>query len=147
MRYVAAVAVLAGLVSPWAWCQPPLQPSIVKLSPKIFAISIPPNRTYPESHCFLWVRLGGALYDSEVACYIAGVYTGRLDTAPAGEGFDGGFRAPGGGWIRWMVCNPIALACGKGGAPVPTSPGQSMYYELGVEIGDGSAPLQTTGYY
>lgn len=141
MRWPVLVAVLAGL----GWCQAPPPKYIVKLTATLFQVSLPANGANPASHCNLWVRQGG-LYDAEVACYVGSVFTGRMDTAPAGEGFDGAYRAPGGGWIRWLMCNAIALGCGRG-APKPTSPGQLMYLELSAQLGDGSPPQSYTGYY
>lgn len=143
MRLVAAVAVL-GLAAQ-VLCQAPPPEYFVRFSPTIFGMKLPANGANPESHCWVFVRLGG-LYDTEVACYVAGVFTGRLETAPAGQGLDGGFTAPGGGWIRLMVCNPAAAGCTPIIAP-PAGLNNPMYFELGARSGDGSAAQTRSGYY
>lgn len=147
MRFALAAAVLAGLVSPAGWSQAPPSPYIVRLSPTVFSMKLPANGANPESQCYLWVRLGTPPYDSEVACYVAGVYTGRLDTAPAGAGFDGAFWAPGGAFIRWAVCNPATMpGCGSV-LPVPAGLTNPMYYALAAQLGDGSPAQNANGYY
>lgn len=148
MRAVLAVVVLAGLVLVSAPGQQGLpSPYIVRLTPTIFSMKLPANGANPESQCFLWVRLGTPPYDSEVACYVAGVYTGRLDTAPAGAGFGGGFEAPGGGFIRWEVCNTATKpGCGSL-LPMPAGLTNPMYYTLGAGLGDGSPGQIANGYY
>lgn len=142
MRGVAAVAVLVSL----SWSQAPPAKYIINLSPTIFQVSLPATAANPESHCYMWVRLGG-FYDAEVACYVGGVFTGRLDTAPAGQGFDGGFVAPGGGEIRWLVCNPAVVPTCGAGTPAPAGLANPMYYELGARLGVGTPSQSASGYY
>lgn len=150
MRLVAAVAVLAGLAALPGRCQAPPPVYFVQASPKQFGMSLPASGVNPASQCWVWVRRGG-LYDTEVACYVAGVFTGRLETAPAGQGLDGGFTAPGGGWIRLLICNPAAAGC-KPSISEPTgwptgAPTAPMYFEIGAGLGDGSPEQRHSGYF
>jgi hypothetical protein len=146
MRWSVMVAVF-GLAA-IGLCQAPPPNYFLRLTPAIFRISLPASGANPESHCFVWVRLGG-LYDTEVACYVGGVFTGRLSTAPAGQGFDGGFAAPGGGFIRWLVCNPAVAGCVPPTVAPTLAPtlANPMYYELGAGLGDGSPAQASSGYY
>lgn len=120
------MGIAAVLVASFGWCQAPSPSYFVQFSPTIFGMQLPAAGGNPESHCWAWVRLGG-LYDSEVACYVGGAFTGVLATAAAGAGFDGGFRAPGGGFIRWAFL-----------------PGS---YHLGAQLGDGTPAQLHDGYY
>jgi hypothetical protein len=143
MRWAVTVAVLGLAVQGQA--PPPVY--FVRFTPKIFGMQLPASSGNPESHCYAFVRLGTPPYDAEVACYIGGVFTGRLDTAPAGQGFDGGFAAPGGGFIRWAVCDPAAPPVCVPTTLPPAGLADPMYFTLGAQLGDGSPAQTVSGYY
>lgn len=151
MRW-ASVAVLIGL-SALGRCQAPPLNYFVQFTPAIFGMRLPASGANPASYCYVFVHLGG-LYDSEAACWVGGVngsggvFTGELQTAPAGLGFDGGFRAPGRGFIRWAACNVANDAgCGSLGPAPPAGLTNPMYYTLGAQLGDGTPEQHASGYY
>lgn len=108
-------------------------------------MSLPANGANPQFACYAYVRLGG-LYDTEVACFVAGLFTGRLETAPAGQGLDGGFTAPGGGWIRLLICNPASAGC-LPTIPPPAGLTNPMYFELAAAPRVGAPEQRRAGYY